>query len=117
MKKFLLGNIRLVIMFWLFFVVGELFFEYLIHVFKNNGIEENLRAIICILIFSIIYDAIIIVATWNSANKYQGKQIWKYLTKIVVGIKTILLLATIIWLIIILIKYPDFVDLIISKFS
>ena len=115
MKFFLLGNVRLVIMFWVFLVGGELFFEFLIHIFKSDGIEKNLLAIMVILFLSFIYDALIIVATWNSANKYQGKKIWKLLSKVIVIIKAMTWVISIVGLVFILIQNPNFVDLIISK--
>ncbi len=115
MKYFLLGNIRLSITFWIFLIGGHLFFETLIYNFKNDGIEKNLIVIFLVLLSSIIYDFLIIVATWNSSTNYEGKKVWKILAKVVVVIKAILLVISILWLINILLTNPNFIDMIFSK--
>jgi len=117
MKYFLQGNVKLLITFWVFLIGGHLLFETLIYNLTNDGIEKNLILIFLVLLSSIIYDLIIIIATWNSATKYLGKKIWKVLAKILVILKALFLIISILWLIRILIKNPDFVNLILSKLS
>lgn len=75
------GNIRLVILFWVYYtiissILNELFFSKLDE--YNNG------PFIIILIFLYLYSFFMNKSLWSSCNKYTGKKIWIVTTRIII---------------------------------
>jgi hypothetical protein len=79
MKEFIKGDLGLAKTYWLFGVVGSLVISLISRLFISIGSEP-----IIFIIIILAYSAVLWIAIWNSATKYEGEKIWAILAKIVV---------------------------------
>ena len=84
------GEIRLVITYWIYGVVGGVVFNVLFALFESTGVYESdefgvLGVVGLLLLVSwIVYSVLVFVGIWRSANNYQGPGHWAALAKIMV---------------------------------
>ena len=81
------GNVKLYIVFWIYFTLVEIIFDQL---FIEKVYDTNIYFLI--FIFYIIYRFFIYKSIWSAANNYNGKFIWKILSKVIVVLDLIFLI-------------------------
>jgi hypothetical protein len=91
--RFLEGKVRLVICFWLFYIVGigVLYFFTVASLMAmaalpGGGGPDALTMFIILLNATYAYAFFITVFTWRSSNNYQGRKLWPRLSKVFMGI-------------------------------
>lgn len=95
--SFIKGEVSLVITFWFFCVFVLIFLEFLISsIALPSLLTLPYGKTILFILASIIavYSIISLIAVWNSASKYTGLAIWKWLAKAVVVLNILLFAYT-----------------------
>ena len=72
------GNIRLVIIFWVYYTALGLMIEELLF---NNIYESKDLPLILTLLFFYSYNLFMFKSVWSSSNTYMGRKVWILLTK------------------------------------
>ena len=96
-KRFWNGDISLVISYWVIGCLLNIIVSFIIgfvltFIFALIGISDiSLNLFLNLFLFAWVI--FLTVGIWRSANKYQGKKIWVYLTKIVLIIGIIYLIG------------------------
>jgi len=89
-KKLISGNISLVKTFWIFYILEALFWQLTVTLREEFIPNIAMFYILILLPIRIISKIIIIVALWNSSEKYTGKRLWFYLVRIYIAFDVIL---------------------------
>jgi len=85
-NKFLSGNFPLPASFWgIYIIYFQILFAYIATmILVSLGVNY-----FYVEIFTIIIALVLIVGVWNSARKYKGKKLWKFLTFTLLSINAI----------------------------
>ncbi len=87
-KQLIAGNFGLCKTFWLCFFTVGIFINVIIRLIEHaiDSIESLSLILLMFLVlaFSLAYLFIALTGVWNSAKRYTGRAIWKFLAKIVV---------------------------------
>ena len=90
LSKLISGDYSLPKAYWLFGVLGDVFFNILVTIALASGATA---VHFLVMIASVIYALIVSVGIWRSSDKYQGLKVWAILAKISVVIRILAVLV------------------------